>query len=59
MTITGTDLPARRRSTSDDAATSYTVNSATSITAVSPAESAATVDITVTTASGHFVHLIG
>jgi hypothetical protein len=34
------------------AATSFTVNSATSITAVSPAESAGTVDVTVVTPSG-------
>jgi hypothetical protein len=34
------------------AATSFTVNSATSITATSPAESAGTVNVTVTTPGG-------
>jgi hypothetical protein len=48
--ITGTNLTgATAVKFGTTSATSYTVNSATSITAVSPAESAATVDITVTT----------
>ena len=53
VTIVGTNLSA---ATAVDfgatAATSYVVNSATSITAVSPAESAGIVDITVTTSAG-------
>jgi hypothetical protein len=53
VTITGTNLTgatAVKFGTTN--ATSVTVNSATSITAASPAGSAATVDITVTTAGG-------
>jgi hypothetical protein len=53
VTITGTGFTAATGVTfGSTAATSFTVNSATSITAVSPAESAGTVDITVTTAGG-------
>ena len=53
VTITGTSFTgATSVSFGGTAATSYTVNSATSITATSPADSAGTVDITVTTAKG-------
>ena len=50
VTITGTNLTgATAVNFGIDAATSSPVNSATSITATSPAESAGTVDVTVTT----------
>ncbi len=53
MTITGTGFTgATAVSFGATSAASFTVNSATSITAVSPAESAGTVDITVTTPNG-------
>ena len=53
VTITGTDLTGATSVTfGSTAATSYTVNSAGTITAVSPVGSAGTVDITVTTAGG-------
>jgi len=53
VTITGTNFTgATAVSFGGTAATSFTVNSATSITATSPARSAGTVDITVTTSGG-------
>ena len=53
VTITGTGFTGATSVTfGSTAATSYTVNSATSITATSPADSAGTVDITVTTSEG-------
>ena len=53
VTITGTDLTgATAVSFGGTAALSYTVNSSTSITAVSPPESAGTVNIQVTTPDG-------
>jgi hypothetical protein len=53
VTLTGTGFTSATAVTFGSvAASSYTVNSATSITATSPAESAGTVDITVTTANG-------
>src|SRR5208337_2227493 len=53
VTITGTNLTGATAVTFGvTAAASFTVNSATSITAVSPAEAAGTVDVTVTTAGG-------
>ena len=53
VVITGTNLSgATAVSFGGTAATSYTVNSATQITATSPARSAGTVDITVTTVGG-------
>ncbi|NOU48613.1 MAG: hypothetical protein HOO86_16350, partial [Bacteroidales bacterium] len=53
VTITGTNLTgATAVSFGGTAATGYTVNSATQITATSPAKSAGTVDITITTAGG-------
>jgi hypothetical protein len=53
VTITGTGFTgATAVSFGGTAATSYAVNSSTSITASSPAESAGTVDITVTTPNG-------
>jgi IPT/TIG domain-containing protein/FG-GAP repeat protein len=53
VTITGTNLTsATAVSFGGTAATSFTVNGATSITATSPAESAGTVNVTVTTPGG-------
>jgi hypothetical protein len=53
VTITGTNFTAATGvSFGSVAATSFTVNSSTSITATAPAQSAATVDITVTTYGG-------
>lgn len=53
VTITGTGLiNASAVKFGTTKATSFTVNSATSITAISPARSAGTVDVTVTTARG-------
>src|SRR5271157_1108113 len=53
VTVTGTGFTgATSVKFGTTAATSYTVVSATSITAVSPAGSAGTVDVTVTTPSG-------
>ncbi|MEA4841450.1 MAG: GEVED domain-containing protein [Bacteroidales bacterium] len=53
VVITGTNLTgATAVSFGGTAATSFTVNSATQITATSPAKSAETVDITVTTSGG-------
>jgi hypothetical protein len=53
VTITGTNLTnASAVQFGGSAATSFTVNSATSITATAPAESAGTVDVTVTTPGG-------
>src|SRR5208283_1873507 len=53
VTVTGTGFTgATSVKFGSNAATSYVVNSATSITAVSPAGSAGTVDITVTTPGG-------
>ena len=53
VTITGTDFTgATAVDFGSDAATAYTVNSPTSITATTPAESAGTVDTTVTTPAG-------
>ena len=53
VTITGTNFTGATAVTfGSTAASSYTVNSATQITATSPAESAATIDITVTTGGG-------
>ncbi len=53
VTITGTNLSgATAVSFGGTAATGYTVNSATQITATAPAGSAGTVDVTVTTAGG-------
>ncbi|MBB6488448.1 IPT/TIG domain-containing protein, partial [Rhizobium lusitanum] len=53
VTITGTDLTGATAVTfGATAAASYTVNSATQITAVSPANAAGTYDMTVTTAGG-------
>ena len=53
VTITGTDLNgATAVSFGATAAASFTVNSATSITAVSPAHAAGTVDVVVTTPTG-------
>jgi IPT/TIG domain len=53
VTITGTNLTgASAVKFGSTAATSFTVNSATSITAQAPAEPVATVDVTVTTAGG-------
>src|SRR5208283_3414903 len=53
VTITGTGFTGATAVTfSATAAASYTINSATSITATSPAGPAGTVDITVTTAKG-------
>ena len=53
VTITGTELiDATGVSFGSTAATSYTVNSATQITATAPAGSAGTVDVTVTTPGG-------
>jgi hypothetical protein len=53
VTVTGTNLTgASAVSFGGTAAASFIVNSATSITAVSPAEAAGTVDITVTTVGG-------
>ena len=53
VTITGTNFAgATGVSFGSTAASSFTVNSSTSITATAPAESAGTIDITVTTAGG-------
>ena len=53
LTITGTNLTgATAVSFGSAPATSFAVNSATSITAVAPAQSAGTVDVTVTTPGG-------
>ena len=53
MTITGTDLTgATEVAFRNTAATSFTVVSATEVTAVSPARAAGTVDVTVTTPGG-------
>ena len=53
MTITGTNLTgATAVNFGANAATGHSVNSATSITATSPAGSAGTVDVTVTTPGG-------
>ncbi len=53
VTITGTNFTGVSAvDFGSDAATAYTVNSSTSITATTPAEAAGTVDTTVTTGSG-------
>jgi hypothetical protein len=53
VTITGTNLTgASAVAFGGTAATQFTVNSATKITATSPAESAGTVDVTVTSGNG-------
>ena len=52
VTITGTNLTAPPRSSSAPPPPRLTVNSATSITATAPAETAGTVDVTVTTPGG-------
>ena len=57
VTITGTDFTgATAVDFGSDAASAYTVNSSTSITATTPAESAGTVDTTVTTSGRHLGH---